>query len=75
MVACLQMLKDHFGSVSVFGGLIFICISNVCTFEATHFWINVLRADDVVTELASRFVFEFCWIRRKLTMRVMMVSR
>ena len=66
------MFKDHFCPTFVFGGL-FTVISNVCAFEVTHFWICVLRADDVVAKLASRF--EFCQIGRKLMSRLAMVFR
>ena len=74
MVACLWMLKNHFRLVFDFGGL-FAVVSNVHTFEVTHSWINVLRAEDVVAKLVLRFLSKFCWIGRKLMKRVMMVFR
>ena len=66
------MLKNHFCPIFDFGGL-FAVVSKARAFEVTHFWINALRADDVVARLASRFGFELCWIRKKLTIRVITV--
>ena len=82
MVAGLWMLKNFFCPVFDFGGL-FAVISKVHTFESTHFWINVLGADDVVLRLASRFVsrhalrleFQFHQIRRKLAIGVITVFK
>ena len=72
MGACLWMLKNHFCPIFVFGGL-FAVSSKVHAFEMAHFWINVSGAHDIVAELASRFEFKLCKIRRKLTIRVVTV--
>ena len=72
MVACLWMLKNHFCPIFDFGGL-FAVISKVLAFEVTHFWIDVLGADDVVARLASRLEFKFHQIKMKLMIRVITV--
>ena len=60
------MLKNHFCPVLSFGGV----GSKVHTFEVTCFWINALRADNVVAELASMLEFEFHKIRREQKIRI-----
>ena len=66
------MFKDHFCPTFVFGGL-FTVISKAHAFRVTHFWINMLGADDVVVRLASRFEFKLCKIGMKQTIRVITV--
>ena len=53
----------------------FTFVSSTHLFEMAHFWIDMLTADDVVVKLVSKFKFDFNWIGKKLTIRVMMVSR
>ena len=66
------MLKNHFCPISSFGGL-FAVSSKVHTFEVAHFWIDVLRTDNIVARLLSRFKFELCKIGRKQMIRVVTV--
>ena len=87
MVACLWMLKCHFGPVIAFGCLMLTFVSNSRVFQMTHFWVNVFRNDDAVANFAARskfgtsgvknivVVFDAIAIGRKLTIRVMMVIR
>ena len=60
------MLKNHFCPILSFGGV----GSKVCTFEVTHFWIDLFKADEFLVRLASRLEFEFCKIGRKQTIRI-----
>ena len=62
LVACLWILWNHFCLILSFVGV----GSKVHTFEVTHFWINVFKAD----EFLARLAFEFCKIGRKQMIRI-----
>ena len=66
LVASSQMLKNCFCPVFWFGGI----GGETHTFEVTHLWIDVFKADDFLVRLASRLEFEVCKIGRKQMIRM-----
>ena len=69
LIACLRMLKDCFCAIFWFGGV----GGKMHVFEMANFWIDVFRADDLLTMFASRLESEIHKMVRKLTIRVIIV--